>query len=290
MIKQIEKELTKVLEKRLVDSRDLYFLKYNTALSGTGLGNKVLLFVFGKGQSEPIAVVKTVRSYTDASVIRSGFTRLMQLNTQVKDIECSALFPEALSLYDAGHEIFSVESVCVGRKSDVTKDLPLIMGQYTKLSQYMQKQLDSALTLTAQYGKKLIDALEGPQESKDYLWKYCAEIWGDTEIVLPSISQHGDFTFDNIRVEKEVVHIIDCDTFGAITIPGYDIFHLIVRSKLPSWKDIFFEYWKHMELPSVPDKRLFFLYYLHELFIKKDYILKRKSVEVIIAEFEGFMV
>jgi hypothetical protein len=290
MIELFEKEI----RKKTMGAHDpvslkLIFLKYSTSISGRGLGNKVLFFVFKRESKTPFLVVKSVRSYKDAFAIKNGYENLKSLNNLTSGSEFSAMFPQSILFYDDGTDIFNVESVCSGRKVNIGADLVKILGEYRDFSKYLLKKSDNKLKIDFNYGEKIIRALEGPKETLSGLLEYLKNLFGSTEILLPSINQHGDFTVDNILVDSGKMRIIDCDTFGNITIPGFDVFHLTTKGKISGLKNKIDSYFKELDIICVSDKKLFFIYFLHELLIKKDYILKAKSSSDIIGDFEALI-
>jgi len=55
------------------------------------------------------------------------------------------------------------------------------------------------------------------------------------EGLLPPIPQHGDFYFGNMLFRGEEVSVIDWEDFGAVCVPGYDLFSLFLSFFTP-WR------------------------------------------------------
>jgi hypothetical protein len=289
MIFKIENNIREKLDERfrLVDKK-LIFFKYSTHISGFGLGNKIIFFVFSGYSSSPFCVVKTIRTYRDADVIRKGYKCLKLLNSLTSDSVFSRMFPEALLFFDDGFEIWSVESVCIGRQAN-SEDIEYILKEYISLSKHLAKGTKSELIINTDYGNRIIDNLSGSKEAISELRNYLAGIWGEVEIKMPSIAQHGDLTIDNILIQDGNIKIIDCDTFNTINIPGFDVFHLLTRSKIPEQKNGLIAYFQSLNVNLIPDRKIFFIYFLHELQIKKDYILIGSDINLIVRKFENMV-
>jgi len=268
------------------DHSDLTFLKFSTSISGTGKGNKVLFFIFENKNKIPIVVIKTVRSKSDAMVIQNGNKNLNYLNSLIEGTPYSSMFPKALMFYSDKDVLFNAETVCTGRKAK-SSDIEKIIKQYFSFSKHICKSLSDNFKIDFAYGEKLIRQLEGKEETINELISYLKELWKDEGYVLPKVPQHGDVTIDNVLINKKFVMFIDCDIFGSIVLPGYDVFHFLTRSKVANWQTYLIDYFQTLNIEYVPDKKLFFMYFLHELTIKKDYILNNRNSRDVIEEFEA---
>ena len=266
---------------------DSCFLKYSTAISGTGLGNKVLFFGFRNGQRLPWVVVKTVRKYGDAPVIRNGHRNLEYLHTLIKGTPYGAMFPEPLLVYDDGYIVFSAETVCAGERVNLEAHRDQILKRYTHFQKHVADSVQDTIDISAEYGKKLIRDLEGSRDTIEGLSAYLSDLWRDEHVRLSLLPQHGDMTIDNILFDNTGMKIIDCDTFGAIRIPGFDVYHLLTKGKVKEWQPHLQSHFDELGIEYAVDTKLLFIYFLHELFIKRDYILKHKSLEAVIREFEA---
>lgn len=290
MIEHLEKIITKELADRYkLRGRELSFLKYNTPLSGTGLGNKIIFFVFLENSDRPFLVAKTVRTYRDAGVVGRGYANERFLNNLTKNSPFSAMFPEALLFHDDGYEIWSAETVCGGRRASA-HDLENILSAYNSLSEHIKKNSGGAIAINADYGKNILRQFSGTDETIDGLRKYLVGLWRDEKITLPRLPQHGDLTIDNVFIEDGAVRIIDCDLFGDVVLPGFDIFHLLTRSDASISMPVrLVDYFRKINIDVVPDEKLFFIYFLQGMLVKKDYILIGKTAAEIIGTFRDMV-
>ena len=291
MIKRIEKTITEELSDRYeLRGQKIFFLKYNTPLSGTGLGNKIIFFVFLEHADTPFLIVKTVRSYRDADVVSSGYTKLSSLNNLTQDSPFSVMFPKALLLHHSGREIWSVETVCGGRRASIN-DLKRIVSVYGLFSQYIKKNSSGSVTLDVGYGEDLLRQFSGAAKTLAGLQQHLIGLWRDHTLVLPRLPQHGDLTLDNIFIDHGAVKIIDCDLFGDIVLPGFDMFHLLARSDVSAARSFkLAEYFQNMNIDIVPDEKLLFMYFLQEMLVKKDYIFIDRTAAEIIGQWRDIIV
>ena len=291
MINLIEQNLKEKLASVFLGSRvQLRFLKYSTPLSGTGAGNKVLFFIFKDDDIFPLWIAKTVRNYSDADVIRKGFERHQKLNSAAAGSEFSDMFPQALFVHDTGEEIWYIETASNGRKARKDIDFKKILSAYTNFSQHLACDLHEVLKIDVDYGTRIIEQLEGSAEIHKGLEKHLVGLWGRAVVSLPKVPQHGDLTVDNVIIDDRSVRIVDCDTYGAIQIAGFDIFHLTSRSAPEKRERAIVAYFASLGITAPVDKKLLFIYFLHELLIKKDYILKGKTAASVISSFEKMIV
>lgn len=278
MIKLIEK----IIKDKLSDGSHFDFVKYSTPLSGDGFGGKVLFFIFVDGQKNPSFIVKTVRRYEESFVIKEGFNNLSNLNKLVSDTKYSRMFPRALYIYDDKKEfIFSIESACIGTK---TTNENKILNKYIDF----QKSISSAEILASYntYGESLISKFNLSGDDKDILMQYLKSIASDKNRNLIKVEQHGDLTLDNIVTNKNNIHIIDCDLFGNISLAGYDVYRFFRHDKKSALLSHLNDYFDRLGINMIADRDILFLYYLHGLLFKKDYIFKGKTGEDIISEFK----
>jgi hypothetical protein len=287
MIKEIElKVRSEVLMKNQAGSI-IDFLKINTAISGSGVGCKVLFLVFLDNSSQPSYIVKTIRTKRDIPVIKNGYENLCRLNKLFEGNEYNDLFPRALLIVNKPEYSWSLESFCFGRKSIMKNDLSIIFNSYILFSKRLRDYTGGSEILNYNYAERLINEFKGSHEVLSQIKKYCYQIFKDGEVVVPKIPQHGDFTSDNILINTNRISIIDCDIFGDILIPGYDIFHLLYRSKIGNKIDYLQKYFHLLGVDIPIDKRLLLIYFLHELYFKRDYIMLQENGESIIAKFEA---
>lgn len=290
MISNIEKQIRERLGTRFgLSGRKMSFLKYSTPISGSGLGNKVIFFVFDGLSDRPSVIVKTVRTKRDAEVIRSGHRRLKELNAFTAESRFHAMFPEALIIYDDGNLIWSAETACAGRIASRKRDSELVLSEYAGFAGHMSSKIKERLILGADYGDRIIDLLSGQKETIEKLRDYNAKLWDGGHIDLPKIPQHGDLTIDNVLVDNEGIRIVDCDIFGDVCLPGYDVFHFLTRAGLMNRGKRLADFLKATKIDHVPDKRLFFTYFLHDLLVKRDYILAGQDARSVIDRFENMV-
>lgn len=291
MITNLRKNIIDILNRQHnITFRSLVFLKFNTSISGNGLGNKVIFFVFIDDEKEPRFIVKTVRSKTDFDVIRNGYNRLNNLNSLTENSSFKELFPRAISFVENDNEIWSVETFCSGHKTNIYLDIEKIMQRYSELSIHILKQKETTVRIDQNYTNNLIKNFDGEPETIDRLVGYSTSLWKDVYVDLPAIPQHGDFTTDNILIKQDKFKIIDCDTFGLVLVPGFDIFHLLNRGNIDKKKFYLNEYLKKIGAEYTVDQKLFFVYFLHELNIKRDYILKGRNFSSVIDKFQNMIV
>lgn len=287
MIEHLEKMIIEEFADRYeLRGRKLSFLKYNTPLSGMGLGNKIIFFVFLEGADRPFLIAKTVRSYGDADIIRKGYANACSLNDCMKDSPFFAMFPETLALHDDGYEIWSTETVCGGHRAGA-HDLERVVAVYGALSEYIKKSSSVTMTVDADYCKNILRQFNGSAETIRGLQEHIAALWRDEKLTLPRLPQHGDLTIDNVFVNNGDIGIIDCELFGEITLPGFDIFHLLARSVASHGRSFkLAEYLQRINIDIVPDEKLLFTYFLQGMLAKKDYILVGRTATEIISQFK----
>lgn len=287
MIKFIEEKIRNKLLPNEDCNSDISFLKLNTPISGNGLGNKVLFMVFIDSKTYPYVVVKTVRSMTDHEVIRKSFSNLVKLNRLTQNTDFFDMFPKALMIEDVADNCWSVESFCTGHKPNMRTDFGSIFDWYCSLSKLIHLQSKATLIIDSTHAKKIINQFTGSKEIISTLNSYVDKLFDSGPIEIPAIQQHGDFTIDNILIDGDKIRVIDCDLFGNIVVPGYDIFHIIVRNNDITKKETYLKkYFDTLEIEAVLDKRILFVYFLHDLDIKRDYILAKETPASIIEKFE----
>lgn len=287
MISTIEKVLRK--EMNISPKTNLSYLKYSTPISGKGVGCKVIFFVFVGENKMPSFVVKSVRTESNASSIREGYKNTSLLNSLTKNTEFDSMFPKMIHIHDDNGGIFTIETMCSGLKMGRDENIDKVFKIYTSFSKHLLSSSKDKILLNFEYGKKILESLNGSKEDIDSLSKYLLGLWNNLNVELPSIYQHGDLTIDNILLDRGNVRMIDCDTFGNIRVPGFDIFHLSTRKKLSNSLDRLNTYFKDMNISYTVDKKILSIYFLHELYIKKDYILLKKNSEEVIKDFENIL-
>jgi len=269
-----------------VGPTDLDLLKYSTPVYKQSLDGKVIFIVFLKSKEEPVLIVKTVRDYKYAKVIKEGYQKLEEIKDMVEDTKYNNLFPQPILLYDDKKEfIFSIESYHGGLNTARNiKNLPRVTNLYTDFQKTLNKSKSSSLLL---YGKNLIKSLNLDTQDESFLEKHLVNIQGKPGRDVFLIDQHGDLTPDNIFITKGGIRIIDCDRFGEVQLAGYDIYRFVLRVDPNKVQESLHKYFFSMDLNIKPDKATIFLYYLHDLLFKHKYIADKISAQDIINRFEA---
>lgn len=268
------------------------FLKYSTPTSGTTLDDKVLFFVFKDKGATPFLCVKTVRNYGAKETITRVFNNLKKLNDLTSGSAHSRLFAKALYLHDDGENIFSIETVCPGKrvKTDLSL-LEIVMPAYCDFQQYLAEKGKTSLTFLEQFAEEIVAqsgiSKEDTLEIKNFFGKLSF-----SGAQLPRLIQHGDVTGDNLLISKEGLCIVDCDSVGLIDLPGFDLFGLFYRYDPTSTKDLCClhlpGYFARIggKVEKVHYDMLFFLYFFIERVIRKSYLLEHFSAKRFVADFK----
>lgn len=290
MIKLIGKTIKEKLKIFSRDNFPLRFLKFSTPSSGVNLNDKVIFFVFGADNQEPLLCIKTVRFYNAGKVIRRSFKNLQQLNQLTKGSRYQNMFASPLYLYDDGENIFSLESACQGRRLNPTpKNLKAVIENYLNFQEHCFKKEKNFIQDLHLFGKSLIRQGNFEKDDQTELLKYFNNFSFGQQLTVPKVIQHGDLTLDNILFNDREICIVDYDYLGLSYLPGFDLFNLLARQgrdllhpENPYWVD----YLKKMDIELSNIKPIFFLSYLSERIFKKKYLLKDKTATQIIGDFE----
>lgn len=287
MISLIEKTIKEKLPKDICGlGCELSFLKYSTPASGKKINDKVIFLVFKIKEREPFLCVKTVRSYDAKDRIIKNFNNLKNTNILTDNGIYANLFAQALYLYDDGENIFSIESACKGKRVSKRKsEIDDFVKQYTNFQQSIYK--GEVYKIGKEYFESLISQLGLDKDSKDTLNRYFDKITNGKDVKLAKIHQHGDLTLDNVFIDSRDIRIIDCDIFGEINLAGYDLYKFFSRLDKDSLKLNLNNYFNTIGTDMTATNGLLFIYYIQELLFKKDYILKDKTSEDIINNFEN---
>lgn len=259
---------------------ELSFLKLSTPSSGAKLHKgKVLIFVFEEGRELPTLCVKTSRTQADGEEIRRNYKNLKTLS--------GSMFANALYLHDDGKHIFSIETVCPGHKFKVGADnVDLVVDAYcswqTALLHDVKKSFNPEDLKTTTFNA--IDLVEVPDDTKDGLKHYYETLAQEIEVHLPELIQHGDVTPDNVLVHKGHIFFIDYDYVGFSNVPGFDLFHFLMKSK--SFDERYFKlYFEKIGAHISSYKALFFLFYIQESVRKGTG--NKKTTDTLIKDFES---
>lgn len=278
----------------------LSFMKVSMPTSGSELDKgrgKVLLFVFEQGQITPTVCAKTTRVYSTGEVIRRNYQNLQLLAAGVKGAELSVMFAKPLYLYDDGEVIFCLESVCPGAMFSAQKrGIDLVVEKYISWQSHLARTGGGSLSAEdiQNIAKEKINLLKLPSRATWVLQRYLQQLSLSSDTKLPMIVQHGDMTPDNVLVFGDDVYFIDYDYVGASTLPGFDLFHFLSKSKgRPGAFEANLERYFPLYFKSIGAKierydMLLFIYHLEE-FQRKGYRGGEGSGEEIITSFLNIM-
>jgi len=270
----------------------LSFLKYSTPSSGKNLDDKVIFFVFKANEKSPFLCVKIVRTYLAKNTVIKNFDNLKKLNDLTNNGKCENMFAKALYLFDDGENIFSIETVCPGKKTKFNKKkLKNVVREYINFQDSIKKNSNESIDDLEYFAKDLIKKSNLKELDKQKILRFIGQM-SFKDIRLPRIIQHGDVTEDNILLEKDSMSIVDCDFVGFTDVPGFDLFGLFYRFNQSEAKKLCYEYFPEYFAKIGADisvdkyDSLFFLYYFMEHILRKKHISERISVDEIISDFK----
>ncbi|MFM2357473.1 MAG: hypothetical protein RJA61_210 [Candidatus Parcubacteria bacterium] len=275
----------------------LSFMKMSTPSSGRELGDKVLIFIFENGATQPILCVKTTRSYKTGETIRFNFENLKRLKKSVEGYKHANIFASPLYLYDDGEFIFSIESVCDGVKlSGRMTHVDFVLREYSLWQAYLSQNSESYWTKddVVRFASETLASLSLPDKSFSVIKKYLENFAIDSGIKLPRILQHGDMTPDNVLISKSSISLVDYDYVSDKALPGSDLFNFIFKLKKNN-KDsrIMCEryirsYFKEINAHVKDYEIILFISYLQE-YKRKRYVANQESGEYIISGFKDMI-
>ncbi|MCC7357363.1 phosphotransferase [Candidatus Uhrbacteria bacterium] len=217
------------------ERRNYSFIKLH---NGLAYSNPKVSFICFRGDN-PVSFLKTVRHPTDAHVIETAFSCLHQATMWIRQSRTPLIIPEPLWITRVGDVPVSAESVAPG-------------CALSYMDQQSIERIFNALNIWLSYGK---DASHVPLNPRDLFdsWKDGLRLshpqnqqrveaiflkvleHAGNDIQLPAIPQHGDFTQSNILVDGDLLYLIDCDLFGRIQLPLFDVLTLVQHlEKKPS--------------------------------------------------------
>jgi len=268
---------------------ELLFLKYSTPNSGKNLDDKVIFFVFKINKKNPFLCVKTVRTYLAKNTVIKNFDNLKKLNILTKN---SNLFARAVYLHDDGENIFSIETVCPGKKTKFNKKkLKKVVEEYINFQESIKKYSNESIENLEYFAKDLIKKSKLKELDKQKILQFIDQM-SFKDIKLPRIIQHGDVTEDNVLLSKNGLCIIDYNFVGLIDIPGFDLFGLFRRYNQSETRKLCYkylpEYFKRIgaEVDNDNYQLLLFFYYIAELVLRKPHLLKNMSAQLVISDFK----
>ncbi len=285
MISLIEKVIK---DNKLEESNKAFeFLKYSTPSSGKRLDDKVVFFVFRKGEKKPFLCVKSVRYYGARETVIRNFNNLEMLQSIVVGTKFINLFAKPLYLYDDGENIFSFETVCQGYKHKFDKKkLERVVGEYTEFQSSLTPGAHEITSLKDYAQVVVMRSGLKPADQHEILGYIDKRSFGSTR--LPRIMQHGDITQDNILLAKNHMSIVDCDFINKVDLPGFDLFGLFYRFDRVNVKALCHQYLPRYfvsigaTVMEEDYENLFFVYYLIERTIRKPYQIETtKGIDVI---------
>ncbi|PIR44966.1 MAG: hypothetical protein COV10_02040, partial [Candidatus Vogelbacteria bacterium CG10_big_fil_rev_8_21_14_0_10_51_16] len=220
----------------------LSFLKFSTVTSGKTLNDKVIFLVFKNNAGVPFLCLKTVRVYKARDVILKNYSNLKDLNALMGETPSPSMFAKAIHLHDDGESIFSIETVCPGRRPVLDKkSLGFVVAEYSGFQEDLARRSPTQLFPGEQFAREILnDSGLGRSDQEEVL--EFADSLAVAKPMVPRIIQHGDLTEDNILIGNGVLHIIDYDFVGITTLPGFDLFGLFKRYDRSKTKELFREY------------------------------------------------
>lgn len=269
---------------------DIQFLKFSTAGSGAGKYNKIIFLAFSSIETNPFCCIKTVRTYSENPVIHNGFENLRHLNKLVINSAFEYIFPKAIGLYDDNKEfVFSIESVCDGNKVSIN-NIDFILNKYFEFQKHISVSNKKKIPIL-EYFNIFLEKINFSESDSHEIRTYFMSLLQNEKNKICLIPQHGDFTLDNIFINKEGICLVDCDLFGYVDIAGFDLFHFLMRYKQDGFaenlKKYFLRYLKYIGEEKIHlDKDLFFLFFLQDMTIKYDENKFKLRAKDIIGGFE----
>ncbi|MBT6048115.1 MAG: phosphotransferase [Candidatus Scalindua sp.] len=274
----------------------LSFLKYSTPTSGKSLNDKVIFFVFKPREKVPFLCVKTVRSYDAREIIIRNFDNLKKINTLTASSPYFDLFAQALYLHDDGENIFSIETICPGKRIKLNKKkLSFVVAEYIGFQEYLAKNSSESVSDIKDFVKEIISKSKLKELDQQKLLQFTETLPLDN-VKLPRLIQHGDVTEDNILLSKKRLCIIDYDFVGVTDLPGFDLFGLFSRFNQSEVKELCYKYFPKyfsridVDVESNKYKGLLFLYFLIERILRKPHPLENESAEKIISDFKDMTI
>jgi serine/threonine protein kinase len=274
----------------------LELLKYSTPTSGKSLNDKVIFFVFKPREKVPFLCVKTVRSYDAREIIIRNFDNLKKINTLTASSPYFDLFAQALYLHDDGENIFSIETICPGKRIKLNKKkLSFVVAEYIGFQEYLAKNSSESVSDIKDFVKEIISKSKLKELDQQKLLQFTETLPLDN-VKLPRLIQHGDVTEDNILLSKKRLCIIDYDFVGVTDLPGFDLFGLFSRFNQSEVKELCYKYFPKyfsridVDVESNKYKGLLFLYFLIERILRKPHPLENESAEKIISDFKDMTI
>jgi len=288
LIKQ--KIIDNISDHRDLKTSDLSVLKYCTPASGINPGGKVIFLIFKNDADNPLFCVKTVRKNNDSHVIINAYSNLLNLYGLVVNSGYEKMFPKPIFLSENNQGIiFSVETVCVGRKPSIN-DYKLIVDSYVKFQAYLVDAFGSVSIDAGHYFEKIISRLNLSELDNQMIKKYFQDNFYASDKDICVVPQHGDLTLDNILIGNDEVKIFDCERFGLINIAGFDLFHFLQKRKVANFigdnYEMFRDYFSSIGCKSELNPLLIFLYCLNEIELKFIPLTGKIDFDFIVNNFE----
>jgi len=294
--KVIKENLTELLTN---NNLPLSYLKFSTVTSGSDLSDKVVFFVFKKDTPKPFLCLKTVRNYEAKHAILRNFNNLKKLNKLTDNSPYDHMFAKALYLYDDGENVFSIETICSGRRIKLNKKkLEFIVTEYIKFQEYLTRHNSESTVDIEQFTKEIVTQARLKESDQHEILNFITSL-PLTGMRLPRLIQHGDLTEDNALLSKDGLSIIDYDFTGVTDLPGFDLFSFFNRYNQSEVKNLCYkylpEYFRRIGADLGGDNYdgLFFLYRFIEGNLRKsnssDPQFANQSAKLIISDFKNII-
>ncbi|MBT4209288.1 phosphotransferase, partial [Candidatus Woesearchaeota archaeon] len=206
------------------------------------------------------------------------------------------LFAQALYLHDDGENIFSIETICPGKRIKLNKKkLSFVVAEYIGFQEYLAKNSSESVSDIKDFVKEIISKSKLKELDQQKLLQFTETLPLDN-VKLPRLIQHGDVTEDNILLSKKRLCIIDYDFVGVTDLPGFDLFGLFSRFNQSEVKELCYKYFPKyfsridVDVESNKYKGLLFLYFLIERILRKPHPLENESAEKIISDFKDMTI
>jgi len=192
----------------------------------------VLLFLFQKKDRQPSVVIKLNQ---DMNAHCREYEALCTIQRVMNGLAPAPLFSESYG--DWG--IIGMSSLygkCLSGWDERVNVLPIVgdrlLSCHLRLRGAMQ---EITHFLSSEQVQKILKTVNGSPA----LLNQAVDVWasvcsGLTNLSLPCIAQQGDFCFPNILFHGKNIFFLDWEDFGEITIPGYDLFCLLLSFYFPN--------------------------------------------------------
>ncbi len=250
--------INKLIHDRLAMTADHVFLYNNYDLTE----GSILLFLFKRATTAPFAVLKLSRN---RSILLREYENLKHIREIYPGIAAVPLFFDEIDDY----HVLCTEPLNANRLTGTrakSKKLGLVTARLSKLHLLLQSQSATTTFSKEDYLQPFTGLYETelPVTIADYYNDLAAEFAHKIEYSsVRKIPQHGDLYFDNVLTKGRQVYFLDWEDFGAINLPGYDLFSLVfdvcnlqdekvdlVEKSLDSVARCTEDYFRSLEIPA----------------------------------------